>query len=157
MELTIDGQTLFGSYNDKGELIICLDNVEQLEYFICWNKIARNSSNPKCNVVKDIPFKKITEQGILRKCFPVDIDENEQFAHIVYDLKEITGNETISSKLTLSHCIAEIKKWNKKASKTAASFKETNMETSMMCSEAMAFAYKSCYELLEDLKNNKRK
>ena len=55
----------------------------------------------------------------------------------------ITIPQTIESK------IEKIKNWNKEATECAEVSKEAGRTCSQYCSEAMAMAYKFCYELLE--------
>lgn len=83
MELKINNKIYACRYNDKGELIISLDNEPDIQFFKEWeNKKAQVIQ--KKDYVKDIPIFKTNEYGILKNCFPI-LNLNENIVKIVYD------------------------------------------------------------------------
>lgn len=83
MELQINDKIFIGSYNDKQELVISLDNSVDIQFFKEWED-RKTIVKLKKDYVKDIRIFKVNETGVLRNCFPI-LNLNEDEVKIVYD------------------------------------------------------------------------
>jgi len=91
MKLIINNKIFEGRYNEKGELVIVLDNDFDILFFKKWQDKAMNKNGRLAyekDYVEDIDFIKTTERGTLKSCFPV-LSKDENLVAIHYDCYEI--------------------------------------------------------------------
>lgn len=82
MKIKINKKSFNGRYNEKGQLIIPLEEDEDKYFFKEWQNRAKSGS--KKDYIENIDFEKVTECGTLINCFPL-LNMNEDFVELLYD------------------------------------------------------------------------
>lgn len=76
-----------------GRIQIQLDDENDVKFFKKWQDKCK-TSNSKIYQVDNIEFRKITERGFLKNCFPL-LSLNEYFVIINYDLYEVVQQHCV--------------------------------------------------------------
>lgn len=83
MILEIGNKIFRARYSENGKLVIALDNDSDKVFFKNWQNQVKISER-KLDYVQDIYFKKVTERGFLKNCFPI-LGINEDYVQLEYD------------------------------------------------------------------------
>ena len=83
MEININKKILIGEYNEKGELVIQLNEKSDLLYFQEWVNEKRDIMLKK-DYVRDFDFTNGYEKGTLYSCQPI-LHKNMNCVKLLYD------------------------------------------------------------------------
>ena len=83
MEININNKILIGEYNEKGELVIQLNEKSDLLYFQEWVNEKRDMMLKK-DYVRDFDFTNGYEKGTLFNCQPI-LHKNMNYVKLIYD------------------------------------------------------------------------
>ena len=82
MKILINNKCYKATFIETNRIKILVDESD-IPYFYEWQQSCKN--NLKADYVRDIPFNKISESGILKNCF-LRISDNEDSVDIVFDI-----------------------------------------------------------------------